>query len=270
MLWQTRDGPSYVVGGHSWTVAPGYEYQDRVVQPMRPPDSPTLVFVGRDGAGNTATVVNTRTGRRLSSWQMPSDPRGFGVAGGTAAIVGSTLITHEEISDGADDCRTRLVAYDVMTGWQRWHVDAAPWLYRVAHGGTDVKVECDLHFRPGVVGTTLITAAPDRRPQLVDTTTGAVRGYGSPNMAPVGFDAGTLVVQDFGKTRDVVAFDVGTGRERWRVMPAAPKSPEVEGIPGDIPTVTGVAVINGRLVYLQGDWDSPPAASIWPTSAPAA
>lgn len=248
VLWRTTDPPSRVVGGHRWTAVPGVDYWDPIVEPMRPPDSPYVLFVKQDRPRMAATVMDVRTGQRLASWLAPSDSELMRNVG-SAVIVGTALVTREKISDTVADCRTRLTAYDLMTGQLRWRADAATWQYGIGHSGPDVKVECDYRFQAGIADTTLIVAAPDRRPQLIDVTTGAVHGFGAPGMAPIGFDAGVLVVQDFGKTRDIVAFDYRTERERWRISPHPPKSSEVEGIAPDIPTAISIAVLAGRLVY---------------------
>lgn len=256
VLWQTAEDPDDIVGGPPWTAKPDEEPWNHIVEPMRGHDTPTLVFHESGRTTNTVTVVDIRTGRRLHTWQIPAHAD-LAANFHTAVVVANTLITVDRVGRDDDDCRTRLAAFDVTTGKPRWQVDTAPWRHSLSHDDYMVEFECDLFDQIGLVDTTLITMTTDRRPQLIDIPTGVVRTFGERGMQPIGFAAGTLVVQDYGTTRDIVTFDAGTGRERWRVKPAPRKSPEFKDLPPDTPTATAIAVFGGRLVYRRDNDDYP-------------
>ena len=169
---------------------------------------------------------------------------------GTPVIAGDLVF----IGAGADSAGSRLVAFDLASGAERWHDDR-------------------FLAAPAIAGDVAYATGPDGLVSAVDRATGAVRWTGSLDgnlRAPAVAGDGVYVSAD--RLHQVVALDQATGGELWRV-----------DIDGANPCCIGVArglvfvgTSTGTVYAIGGDGAAltakaiPSAVAAAPTAAPSA
>ena len=169
---------------------------------------------------------------------------------GTPVIAGDLVF----VGAGADSTGSRLVAFDLASGAERWHDDR-------------------FLAAPAIAGDIAYATGPDGLVSAIDRATGAVRWTGSLDgnlRAPA--VAGDAVYVSADRLHQVVALDQATGGELWRV-----------DIDGANPCCIGVArglvfvgTSTGTVYAIGGDGAAltakaiPSAVAAAPTAAPSA
>jgi outer membrane protein assembly factor BamB len=173
------------------------------------PVAPLLVTT-RDVGSPTAKVVALApdTGVETGRFAGPSEYRFSGYGGVSQA--GDTLVAWD--SDDTD-CSVLVVAFDVATGARRWQAEFGRLdLYRSTEAST-----CGALWEPLVTGGHLLATTSAGLPQVRDILAGTVRWTGPSGTLPLALAGDTVVTRAGNGLGDLVAVDVTTGADRWRL-----------------------------------------------------
>jgi outer membrane protein assembly factor BamB len=183
----------------------------RYIDPLTaPPDAPVLVTTrGLDERSATVVTLSPDTGAEIRRFAGPSEFTFRGYSG-ISQISGTFVAWDFDRSD----CHVPVVAFDGTTGARRWQAEVAP----LDQDRLDRNRRCYTIWDPVIAdGKNLIESTPANEPRVRDLRSGAVRWTGPTGSMPLELSDTIVLSRQENGRGDLVAVDITTGAERWRV-----------------------------------------------------